>query len=282
MKKLLNWEKEEVANIFDEATLWSAPFGRLLLENIPMTAAATIVDIGFGTGFPLVELSQRFGDTSKIYGIDIWPAGIQRTQVKIDTLELTNIEILQESATKINLADDQIDLVTSNLGINNFDDKGEVYKEIKRILKPGGRLSLTTNPVGTFEELFALFHSILTEMKLAEEVTALAASIQRRNTEEEIISEFQESGFQFVKREFDSTNMRFVNAEALVNHSLIRIGFRESWEKMIRAEKRSEFFERLHEKVQGIIEVEGEFKISIPMLYLEFEKGGKSQGDNAL
>ncbi|MEE9430720.1 MAG: class I SAM-dependent methyltransferase [Melioribacteraceae bacterium] len=94
MKKLLDYKCKEVVNIFDEVTLWSAPFGRLLLENIPMKSEAKIVDIGFGTGFPLIELSQRFGEKSKIYGIDIWEEGINRTKDKINTLELNNIELI--------------------------------------------------------------------------------------------------------------------------------------------------------------------------------------------
>ena len=52
MKKILDWQDQSVADIFDEATLWSAPFGRLLLENIPMKPVGRVVDIGFGTGFP--------------------------------------------------------------------------------------------------------------------------------------------------------------------------------------------------------------------------------------
>ena len=135
MKRKLNWETKEVTNIFDEATLWSAPFGRLLLENMPMKRHAKVVDIGFGTGFPLIELSQRFGANSQIYGIDIWKEGINRTKEKIKELEINNIEIFEESAAKINLGDKQIDLVTSNLGVNNFDQKEEVYQEINRILK---------------------------------------------------------------------------------------------------------------------------------------------------
>lgn len=65
MRELLDWKDNKVVNVIDEVTLWSAPFGRMLLENIPMKAGVNIVDIGFGTGFPLIELSQRFGDSTK-------------------------------------------------------------------------------------------------------------------------------------------------------------------------------------------------------------------------
>ncbi len=163
-------------------------------------------------------------------------------------------------------------MVTSNLGVNNFEDKEKVYLEINRILKKGGRLCLTTNPVGTFEELFELFGSILKEMKLKEEQEELKNSIKRRKTEVEIKLELESSGLKFSKSKSDTTNVRFVDAKAMLNHSLIRIGFREYWEKMIREENRVDFFERLILKVNNIIESEGEFIMTIPMLYLEFEK----------
>lgn len=272
MKKILDWEKKAVVNIFDEVTLWSAPFGQLLLDNIPMFPKATIVDIGFGTGFPLIELSQRFGNQSKIYGIDIWKEGINRTKEKIKTLELENIELLEESATQIKIEKEQVDLVTSNLGVNNFDQRAKVYREINRILKQGGRLCLTTNPIGTFEELFDLFDVILKELHLKEEQKNLEAYIQHRNTAQGIISELNAYGFQLVQQQSDSTTMRFVDAEALLNHSLMRIGFRASWETLVKTEDKNEFFKRLQLKINRIIETKGEFAMTIPMLYLEFEK----------
>ncbi len=270
MKKLLNWEDKEVVNLFDEVTLWSAPFGRMLLENIPMKTDVKIVDIGFGTGFPLIELSQRFGDSAKVYGIDIWEEGINRVKEKLNTLEIQNIEIIEQSAAKIGIENNQIDLVTSNLGINNFEEKEKVYFEVKRILKKRGSLCITTNPIGTFKELFELFEIILNELELEEELTALEEYIKYRNTKEGIISELNQCGFKLVKEKVDSTNLRFVNSMAVLNHSLMRIGFRKSWEKM--TDRIPDFFERLTQNIDKIIEEKGEFIMTVPMLYLEFEK----------
>lgn len=272
MKKTLDSETREIVDIFDEVTLWSAPFGRLLLENIPMKSEAKVVDIGFGTGFPLIELSQRFGGKSKIYGIDIWKEAIRRVKHKISTLEITNIEIIEGNASKIRIEDKQIDLVTSNLGVNNFEQKKAVYREINRILKKGGRLSITTNPMGTFRELFELFELVLKEMELKEGLKKLNESIKNRSTEKKIILELEQSGFKFLKSKPDSTNIRFANAKAVMDHSLIRIGFRASWEKIIPEENRVVFFEKLTLKINNIIETRGEFIMTIPMLYLEFKK----------
>ena len=57
MKSLLDWRSPAVADIYDKVTLWSAPFRWMLLENIPMQPGARVLDIGFGTGFPLIELA---------------------------------------------------------------------------------------------------------------------------------------------------------------------------------------------------------------------------------
>lgn len=66
--------------------------------------------------------------------------------------------------------------------------------------------------------------------------------------------------------------MRFVDAEAVFNHSLIRVGFMESWEKLIPAQQRESFFEKAISKIEQKINREGSFEMSIPVLYLAFEK----------
>ena len=137
MKGILEWQNQTVVDVWDEVTLWSAPFGRLLLENIPMHPKWDVVDLGFGTGFPLIELSQRFGVDSKIYGVDIWSAGISKTKEKINVLKCSNIEIFEQSATSIPLKDNSVNLICSNLGVNNFDEREKVYEECFRILKKG-------------------------------------------------------------------------------------------------------------------------------------------------
>lgn len=272
MKKILNWQNKEIVNIYDEVNLWTAPFGRLLLENLPMKKDIKIVDLGFGTGFPLIELSQRFGENSKIYGIDIWKEGIERTKEKIRLLELKNIQLLEQSAAKINIGDLEIDLITSNLGVNNFEDREKVYSEIFRILKVGGKLCITTNPIGTFKELFKLFEEVIEELGLEDEKHLLLDYIANRNTEEQIIEEFKSVNLRLVKKKTDTTNMRFITSNSLLNHSLIRIGFREGWNKIIRIEKREIFYRNLCSKLDVEIEENGVFKMTIPLLYLEFKK----------
>lgn len=272
MKKILNWQSKEVANIYDEVNLWAAPFGRLLLENIPVRHDYSVLDIGFGTGFPLIELSQRFGENAKIYGIDIWHEGIKRTKEKIRVLELSNIEIFEQNAEVIPLPDNKLDLICSNLGINNFENRETVLKECYRVLKTGGSICISTNPIGTFEEFFDLFHEVLIENNLEECLVEFRKIIGHRGTEETIVSEFEQFGFKYSKKAAEKTFIKFADAKAVFDHSLIRIGFLESWKNVIPPNKQIDFFDLLIKKIDEEIFKKGEFVISIPVLYLEFKK----------
>jgi len=52
-----------------------------------------VLDIGFGLGFPMIEIALRLGDSSRVYGIDPWEAAIERTKSKIKICNVNNIEI---------------------------------------------------------------------------------------------------------------------------------------------------------------------------------------------
>lgn len=272
MKNLLDWKTQSVANIYDEANLWSAPFGKLLLDNIPMKLNAHVLDIGFGTGFPLIELSQRFGEHAQIFGVDIWEAGINKTTERIRVLGLKNIQIFNTSATTIDLPDASIDLVTSNLGINNFDEKEKVYLEIHRLLKSDGHLCLTTNTIGTFDRFFQLFKATLIELSITESLEKLEGYLKHRSKKTTLIQEIENHGFTCIKSVEDSAKIRFADATAIFNHSLIRIGFRAYWESLVPTSDHSIFFDTLVKKIEEIIEKEGSFDLEIPVLFLSFKK----------
>ncbi len=58
-------------NVFmDELPLWSAPFGLALLDTLRFRKHATVLDIGCGEGFPVIEIASRFGPTCQCIGLD--------------------------------------------------------------------------------------------------------------------------------------------------------------------------------------------------------------------
>ena len=54
-----DYDQDEFIKVFDELPLWSAPFGLKLLDFIRYKKGITALDIGFGSGFPLIEIARR-------------------------------------------------------------------------------------------------------------------------------------------------------------------------------------------------------------------------------
>ena len=71
-----------IAGVYDELPLWSAMFGLLMLEHLPLRGR-TVLDVGCGTGFPLIELAERLGAGCRVDGIDTWKEALDRAQEKI-------------------------------------------------------------------------------------------------------------------------------------------------------------------------------------------------------
>jgi SAM-dependent methyltransferase len=102
----------------------------------------TVLDIGSGSGTDVLIASLKTGAAGKVYGLDITPAMIQKARRNIAGMGAKNVEILEGSATKIPLPDASVDVVTSNGVLNLVPDKAAAFREIFRVLKPGGRLQL--------------------------------------------------------------------------------------------------------------------------------------------
>ena len=171
---------KDTVSIIDELPLWSAPFGLKLLDAIKLRPNITALDIGFGLGFPLLEVAQRLGNSSKVYGIDPWKAAIERTQTKINILGLTNVELIEGVAENIPLPDNSIDLIVSNNGINNVQDLEKVMNECRRVAKKSAQFVATVNLDGTMIEFYNELEKVLTEEGLSENVTKLKKHIYHK------------------------------------------------------------------------------------------------------
>jgi len=97
------------------------------------------VDLGSGRGNDVLRLAETVGNNGFVYGIDISEGMLQKARNTADRLGIINVEFINSSLEKINLADGIADLVISNCTINHSSDKQSVWNEVFRILKRGGR-----------------------------------------------------------------------------------------------------------------------------------------------
>jgi ubiquinone/menaquinone biosynthesis C-methylase UbiE len=67
-----DFNNTEFVSVYDELPRWSALIGNVLLEHVPLRRNVRLLDVGTGTGFPLIELAQQLGPTCRAYGIDVW------------------------------------------------------------------------------------------------------------------------------------------------------------------------------------------------------------------
>ena len=255
----------EFGDLYDELPLWSAPFGLSLLDLVPMKSGLTILDVGAGTGFLTIELAERCGPDTKVIAVDPWKASIERLRRKINQRHLTNILLLEQDASAIDLPDESVDVIVSNLGINNFEEPGAVLQVCSRVAKPNATLLLTTNLVGHMVEFYEVYRKVLIDTGQRDRQPALEAHINHRGTIDSVGSLLQGAGFKVVDIVSTSFRMRFADGSALLRHHFIRLGFVQGWKSIAAVESIQKTFERLERELNAVAERRGELALTIPM-----------------
>jgi 2-polyprenyl-3-methyl-5-hydroxy-6-metoxy-1,4-benzoquinol methylase len=135
----LGYEPEPFADIPEELLESFCGVGNpFVLTDI--APGSTVLDIGCGAGLDLIVARRLAGEKGRVCGVDMSSEMIQRAEKNITEAGITDIEIKQVSSEVLPYDDSLFDVIISNGVINLSPCKVTLFKEMYRVLKPGGRL----------------------------------------------------------------------------------------------------------------------------------------------
>jgi arsenite methyltransferase len=103
----------------------------------------TVLDLGSGGGIDVLLSAKRVGPSGKAYGLDMTDEMLALANENKRQAGVENVEFLKGFIEDIPLPDGSVDVIISNCVINLAADKNAVFREMKRVLRPGGRLGVS-------------------------------------------------------------------------------------------------------------------------------------------
>jgi len=264
---------ENLISAIDDLPLWSAPFGLKLLDTIELKPNLNVLDIGSGMGFPIIELSQRLGNSCNVFGIDPWNTATERAKLKMKIWGITNLQIIEGKAEQLPFENDYFDLIISNNGTNNVDDEQQVFSEISRTAKSGAQLVITVNLPETMIEFYEVYKRVLIENNRIDEVEKLKSHINSKRKPlsgtKEII---ENAGFEIMDVFEDSFSLRFLDGRTMFNHFFIRLAFMESWRSILNQNDEKIIFDAIENELNKTSAAKGELSLTIPWICINSRK----------
>ena len=102
-----------------------------------------VIDLGSGAGNDCFVARAETGENGKVIGIDFTPAMINKARMNAEKLGFHNVEFRQGDIEQMPVTSNVADVIVSNCVLNLVPNKANVFKEIYRVLKPGGHFSIS-------------------------------------------------------------------------------------------------------------------------------------------
>jgi len=147
----------------------------------------TVLDLGSGAGFDLLIAAAKVGDSGKVIGVDMTDEMIDAARANAAKAGAHQVEVRKGVIEQLPVDDHSVDWVISNCVINLSTDKPAVFREVSRVLKPGGRFAVSDIVVEELPEI------------LRQQAVAYSACIGGAISEAQYIAGLQAAGLQDVE-----------------------------------------------------------------------------------
>ncbi len=135
---------------YSEEDLQAAPEGSNLglgcgnpIALASLKEGETVLDLGSGAGFDCFLASPKVGKNGKVIGVDMTPEMIEKARGNKQKGDYDNVEFRLGEIENLPVADNSVDVIISNCVINLSPNKGRVFQEAYRVLKPAGRMMVS-------------------------------------------------------------------------------------------------------------------------------------------
>ncbi len=136
------YEAAERAELPDAAVLASLGCGNPTAVA-ELREGETVLDLGSGGGIDVLLSARRVGSTGRVFGLDMIDEMLDLARRNAADAGAENVEFLRGYIEDVPLPDASVDVIISNCVINLSADKPKVFEEMRRVLRPGGRIGIS-------------------------------------------------------------------------------------------------------------------------------------------
>jgi ubiquinone/menaquinone biosynthesis C-methylase UbiE len=280
--------KHGVAGIFGRAAptfdqvgpRFFSHFGRRLVTLAQIPSGANILDVATGRGAVLFSAAEVVGPQGHVTGIDLSEMMIHENREAIKRLGLQNVEAREMDAEYLEFADASFDFVLCSFAIFFFPQLDRALSEMRRVLKPNGRIAVTTW-AGTGDEQWKWFKKLMETYLPSESEPEQISDSQSTskpifNTAEGLEAILNSAGFVNIKAVSESTDFVYADEEewwsTLWSHG-VRADL-EAIEEKTGQDGLKRFQKDAFERVQTIKQPDGIHRLFSVLFGLAFKSGG--------